>query len=754
MRADLRLVRAGDWWDDKIPHLIAVAALGITISDPAPAAAMLDLGLFLVSAAGIASFGHVLNDHADVEVDRAAGKVTAVGMLPPSLRRMLLGICLLVGLVPWCWLPTTAVALTLLAVEVALLSAYSLPPLRLKQRAGAGVVADAAYAYAVPMMLAVAVFFQHDGGVPWWGLPLVGSLGLLMGLRGILWHQVLDEAGDREAGVRSLVTLVGPGRALWLADRLAPIEVVALTVAVVAAAVSAASPVLVISCALYVPFRLFAVQSLHQYPLAPGAWRRPGNLSLLLGYGVVSGVVGRWLPLAALAALAWGEPVWWIPVIVYVVAFDNVLTPTLRSGGRSPFRALLAAVVEPFARSMTREVERSRRRSNAALHHGATIEPAVERRWVFVVCGDAEHLNAVRNAVRHLRPLSQHEIWMVTDSTRNRAVLDDGLLDAVVDVRTPADLDDHQASIWLKTSVHRHVPPGLWCYLDSDIVAAGAGVDEVFEHLDGPVAFASDLPLAGNTVDHFSPHAMTCDCRADVVRRCGHLREQLTVRLGVTVPGSWCHWNGGVFVFGDEATELLDRWHALAVASFDWPEWRTRDQGALIASVWQLGLQDTPRLGQEFNFIVADPWENNIYVDSTKGWALSPTGPWIRPRMLHLFQPGLDDPLWELARDVELPLIRRMLRERCVETLWRWRGEFISWCTRTYWIVRSASVRAAWRLFWGVRVAVGNWVRAAYWSVRTKFERYAYRAARLPQRLRPGRLAASLRRRVGRSPQG
>src|SRR5690606_24862918 len=101
---------------------------------------------------------------------------------------------------------------------------------------------------------------------------------------------------------------------------------------------------------------------------------------------------------------------------------------------------------------------------------------------------------------------------------------------------------------------HRHLPPGEWCYLDSDIIAIRPGVEAVFEHRAGPVAFASDLTISVNQVDRFSPWAMTCECAGHgEVHSCGHLREQLALRLGVDVPGTWVHWNGGVFVFGEDS---------------------------------------------------------------------------------------------------------------------------------------------------------------------------------------------------------
>jgi hypothetical protein len=47
----------------------------------------------------------------------------------------------------------------------------------------------------------------------------------------------------------------------------------------------------------------------------------------------------------------------------------------------------------------------------------------------------------------------------------------------------------------------------------------------------------------------------------------------------------WQHWNGGVFLFDDSSVEFLSSWHEKTVMRiFDLPNWKTRDQGTLIAT--------------------------------------------------------------------------------------------------------------------------------------------------------------------------
>ena len=83
---DPGLVRADDWWNDKIPHLVAFAAIGLAARGWGTLEGIVELGLFLVSAIGVAAFGHVVNDLTDVSDDAAADKPNRLGPVPGPTR--------------------------------------------------------------------------------------------------------------------------------------------------------------------------------------------------------------------------------------------------------------------------------------------------------------------------------------------------------------------------------------------------------------------------------------------------------------------------------------------------------------------------------------------------------------------------------------------------------------------------------------------------------------------------------------------
>jgi len=128
------------------------------------------------------------------------------------------------------------------------------------------------------------------------------------------------------------------------------------------------------------------------------------------------------------------------------------------------------------------------------------------KKFIFVVCGAKEHIETLHFSLRALRHFSEHEIWIVTDSTRNEIPL---VHTNIINVKCPDGFTHHQASIYLKTGLHKFLPPGnLYCYLDSDVIALNEKINEVFEQKTGLITFAPDH----SKMNRFSPYAINCDC--------------------------------------------------------------------------------------------------------------------------------------------------------------------------------------------------------------------------------------------------
>ncbi len=109
----------------------------------------------------------------------------------------------------------------------------------------------------------------------------------------------------------------------------------------------------------------------------------------------------------------------------------------------------------------------------------------------------------------------------------------------------------------------------------------------------------------------------------------------------------WQHWNGGVFIFDKSAKSFLYDWKQRCLAAFTFPNWKTRDQGTLIATVWDHQLQDHPTLPQEWNFI-ADYYKEEILYKGNFEFEVFDKR--ITPSLLHIYHHWGDDD-WQLWRD-------------------------------------------------------------------------------------------------------
>jgi len=402
--------------------------------------------------------------------------------------------------------------------------------------------------------------------------------------------------------------------------------------------------------------------------------------------------------------------------------------------------------------------------------------------FVFVVCGALEHIHTLNYSLRALQNVSSTDIVVVTDLTRNTAIISH---DKLIDVRTPTHLNHHQASIFLKTSLHRHLPQGpLYCYLDTDVIALSEKVDDIFQHYTTPITFARDHCR----MDKFSPSAINCDCLVqyakwdsglkrlfamypptvreeehqekkvrleqlfvDIKRnrvsyallslrfwlsskkfvlnkefvlhkqeklwrdtdgsavlyeeqedsfvskieavsdfrfeptyahswtiegkevfdcKCDHLRTQIKHSFNTEVSiSNWHHWNGGVFLFDESSHAFLDMWHQRTVQIFNLPEWKTRDQGTLISTVWEMGLQDAPVLPSTFN-LIADHAHDRIIHHGDLNFTLEESKETVRPCFIHVYH-HWGDADWDVWRAIEERIELRMNPERQIfNSLW------------------------------------------------------------------------------------
>lgn len=211
LKALWRLIRAYEWWNYKIPLALG-AAFAVAWAGKIPFSEVILPALLIVLAgfsAGI--YASVFNDFMDMEQDRGAGKITPMINLPHWQRVLVIVVSLSLMLMVSCFLWHLPRALTCFLLIWAGYTAYSLPPIRLKERGVLGILCIAIGEHVLAALLAVFVLVEITGcavSLPW--LCAVTVWAIAFGCRGILWHQLNDVENDRMVGCTTMGAVLGP----------------------------------------------------------------------------------------------------------------------------------------------------------------------------------------------------------------------------------------------------------------------------------------------------------------------------------------------------------------------------------------------------------------------------------------------------------------------------------------------------------------------------------------------------------------
>lgn len=200
----ITLIRANEWWSYKLASVLGTAYATAVILE-LPLISLWNTLLFLLIALVIgAAYANIINNLSDREVDQICDKANSLVGKSNWFVAMMLAILNLSGLVIAELLVSTPLALGLYIGNWFLFAAYSLPPLRLKERGIWGALANATADTCVPHLLAV-LLVAYNGSqvlVPAW-IPLIAIWSLAAGLRGILWHQICDFENDQRASINT-----------------------------------------------------------------------------------------------------------------------------------------------------------------------------------------------------------------------------------------------------------------------------------------------------------------------------------------------------------------------------------------------------------------------------------------------------------------------------------------------------------------------------------------------------------------------
>jgi 4-hydroxybenzoate polyprenyltransferase len=207
----LENARSHDWWEFKIPPLLATAYatalfLQVSVQELWPL-----LLLVLLALLPGAVYVCVLNDITDLKDDLLCGKANRMAGKSGFFRICALLACFIPGLVAVWYLRNYPLTLALYGADWLAFTLYSTPPFRLKVRGAWGVAMDASGAHLLPTLWTASLIAEATShGVPELFLCTLAVWSLTVGLRGILWHQLSDRENDRRGQVATFAARANP----------------------------------------------------------------------------------------------------------------------------------------------------------------------------------------------------------------------------------------------------------------------------------------------------------------------------------------------------------------------------------------------------------------------------------------------------------------------------------------------------------------------------------------------------------------
>ncbi|MGN7786116.1 UbiA family prenyltransferase [Niabella sp. 22666] len=207
-----RFIRSHDWWDYKLPPILAVGYATLLSGDKNIFDYYGYIALILLSVVVGAIYVSIINDVSDIDVDQKAGKNNKMASLPKVMRWLLPLACLSLGagFIYFFYYPDILSCIFYTLPWIAF-SMYSFPPFRLKNRGIWGVLADASGAHIFINLLMVSSLSYLSGqNINYGWLTAVLVWATCGGLRGILWHQFTDRGNDIQSGIETFATSRNP----------------------------------------------------------------------------------------------------------------------------------------------------------------------------------------------------------------------------------------------------------------------------------------------------------------------------------------------------------------------------------------------------------------------------------------------------------------------------------------------------------------------------------------------------------------
>jgi len=317
----LNIIRSHEWWEFKLPPLLALG-YATALSSTMP---LYKVGgwlvLLLLSIVIGAIYVSTINDITDMDEDLASGKSNRMAKIPARYRWMIPAVCILLGLVFISVFLKDTLSRVLYFLPWISFSLYSFPPVRLKKRGIWGVMADASGSHIFISLLIVSSVSAFTGRpIDWLWFAAVGVWAFTYGLRGILWHQFYDRDNDLKVNLKTYATRVNPESFKSIAILITVVELVAFTIMLVKVFI----PLTLIFLGFYFILAFINYKKLSRKLILILAPQGKSYQILMADY------YHFFYPVSLLLFAALTQPLAWIVLVIHILLFNNVLKNTAR----------------------------------------------------------------------------------------------------------------------------------------------------------------------------------------------------------------------------------------------------------------------------------------------------------------------------------------------------------------------------------------------------------------------------------------
>lgn len=318
IRKLFKITRAPDWWEYKIPPILAIAYATMLKSNIPFIQIAPWLAFLLVALTFGAIYANSINDITDIDEDIASGKTNRMAKILPKYRWIIPSICFIIGFGFFCYFlfiqdPFSAI---IYALPCFTFSLYSFKPFRLKERKIWGVIADAlgAHVFISLLMVSSITFFSKQSlDISW--LLIVGSWSLIFGIRGIIWHQFHDRENDLKVNLNTFATSTSPNKFKNYEKLLISIELLLFSILLFKISL----PIPFLFLILYLLLALFRYKVLgHKLVIVLNPDNSPLQIFMLDYYQV-------FFPLALLLFASITQDWAWCVLFIHLILFHNKL---------------------------------------------------------------------------------------------------------------------------------------------------------------------------------------------------------------------------------------------------------------------------------------------------------------------------------------------------------------------------------------------------------------------------------------------